>query len=70
MKIRGKIILVVLPLIITPILFAGLVSGLLARNGITGLATQFLRFKAEQVVSYANGQWRLLEENDLTNDPA
>jgi len=70
MKIRGKIILVVLPLIITPILFAGLVSGLLARNGITGLATQFLRFKAEQVVSYANGQWRLLEENGLTDDPA
>ncbi|MFP4552062.1 MAG: adenylate/guanylate cyclase domain-containing protein, partial [Spirochaetales bacterium] len=69
MKIRGKIILVVLPLIITPILFAGLLSGLLARNGITGLATHFLRFKVEQVVSYANGQWRLLEENDLTDDP-
>ncbi len=65
MSIRGKIILVVLPLIVTPLLLAGLIATLLARNGITGIATQFLQFKAEQVVTYANGQWGLLVENQL-----
>ena len=68
MKIRGKIVVVVLPLIITPILFAGLISSLLARNGITGVAAQFLQFKGEQISSYATGQWQLLEENQLTNE--
>ena len=67
MNIRGKIILVVLPLIVTPLLFAGLISTLLARNGITGVATQFLQFKAEQIATYANGQWRLLEQNQLAD---
>lgn len=65
MNIRGKIILVVLPLIVTPLLFAGLISTFLARNGITGIATQFLQFKAEQIETYANGQWQLLVQNGL-----
>ena len=69
MNIRGKIILVVLPLIVTPLLFAGLIATLLARNGITGVATQFLQFKAEQIATYANGQWQLLQENDLETQP-
>ncbi len=69
MKIRAKTILVVLPLIITPTLFTGMISTLLARNGITSIATQFLMFKTEQVVTYANGQWNLLRENDLHTIP-
>jgi class 3 adenylate cyclase/HAMP domain-containing protein len=56
-------IFVVLPLVIAPLFFAGLTSALLARNGITGVATQFLQFKAEQVATYAGGQWQLLVEN-------
>jgi len=70
MKIRGKIIVIVLPLLVTPLLFAGLISTLLARNGITGVATRFLQFKAEQIVTYAAGQWALLEENALEGQPA
>ena len=68
-NIRGKIILVVLPLIVTPLLFAGLMATLLARNGITGVATQFLQFKAEQIETYANGQWDLLVQNGLEGSP-
>lgn len=67
MKIRGKIVVVVLPLIVTPILFAGLISSLLARNGITTVAAQFLQFKAEQISAYAASQWTLLEENNLAD---
>ena len=69
MKIRGKIVVVVLPLVVTPILFAGLISSLLARDGITGVAAQFLQFKGEQISAYASGQWQLLEENNLTTSP-
>ena len=69
MSIRSKIILVVLPLIVTPLLFAGMIATLLARNGITGVATQFLQFKAEQIAVYADGQWELLRENQLQDRP-
>lgn len=69
MRIRAKMILIVLPLVVMPLLFAGMISVLLARNGITGVATRFLQFKAEQVATYAGGQWNLLVNNDLQNRP-
>ena len=69
MNIRSKIVLVVLPLIVTPLLFAGLISSLLSRNGITSVASQFLRFKAEELRSYADSQWSLLVENGLQDQP-
>ena len=68
MGIRPKIFMIVLPLIITPLVFTAIVSGLSARNGITTVATQFLQFKSEQLLSYANNQWRLLESNNLQDN--
>ena len=69
MKINIKISLIVLPLIIAPLLIAGSVAALAARNGITQVTTEFLRFKSEQLQSYAETQWNLLIENDLTGNP-
>ncbi|MBN1686486.1 MAG: adenylate/guanylate cyclase domain-containing protein, partial [Spirochaetales bacterium] len=68
MGIRSKIFMIVLPLIITPLVFTAIVSGLSARNGITTVATQFLQFKSEQLLSYANNQWQLLESNNLQDN--
>jgi class 3 adenylate cyclase/HAMP domain-containing protein len=68
-NIRWKIVLIVLPLLIAPLLLTGVVSVLSARNGITSVATGFLQFKAEQLVNYAEGQWNLLANNGLENDP-
>ena len=68
MRIRSKIILVVLPLIITPLVLLGIASFYAARNGITGVATEFLAFKAEQLATYAQGQWDLLVANGLESD--
>jgi adenylate cyclase len=65
LKIRAKIVLVVLPLIVASLVFAGLMSSQAARSGITGIATRFLNFKGEQLRQYAETQWTLLEENDL-----
>jgi adenylate cyclase len=61
--IRAKTVFVVLPLIIAPLILSGVVSTLSARNGITAVATSFLQFKAEQLVSYAQSQWNLLASN-------
>ncbi len=67
MKIRGKIIFVVLPLIVAPLLITGLVSSLAARNGITAVASEFLQFKLEGLIDYADSQWSLVMENDFSD---
>jgi adenylate cyclase len=64
-RIRAKIILVVLPLIVTPLVLIALASVFAARNGITQVATEFLRFKSDELATYAESQWALLEENGL-----
>jgi len=68
-RIRSKVILVVLPLVVTPLVLLGIASFYAARNGITGVATEFLAFKAEQLASYADSQWAVLEQNALADRP-
>jgi adenylate cyclase len=68
--IRTKIVLVVLPLILAPLILTGVISTLSARNGITSIAAGLLQFKAEQLVTYADGQWNLLNANGLEGNPA
>ncbi len=68
MSIRAKIVLIVLPLIIAPLLVTGYVSSLSARNGITRVATSLLRFKQEELLSYASSQWSLLVANGLAGN--
>ncbi len=70
MTIRTKIVLVVLPLITCPLVLTGIISTLSARNGITAVAAGLLQFKAEQLVTYAEGQWNLLTANGLESTPA
>ncbi len=69
MRIRSKLVLVVLPLIITPLLLVSLAASLAARNGITRVATEFLQFKADELANYAQSQWKLLSDNGLEDDP-
>jgi class 3 adenylate cyclase/HAMP domain-containing protein len=68
-RIRSKVILVVLPLIVAPLVLLGIASFYAARNGITGVATEFLAFKAEQLATYAESQWTVLEQNGLSSRP-
>jgi len=70
MSIRLKIILTVLPLIITTLLLTGVSSFFSASNGITGIAQEFLGFKAAELQKYAESQWLLLVENNLTERPS
>ena len=69
MTIRRKIILIVLPLLMTPLLMTVLVSSLSARNGISIIAAEFLRFKNDTVLNYARSQWDLLMNNGFDSDP-
>jgi len=49
-------------------LITGYVSSLSARNGITRVATSLLRFKQEELLSYASSQWSLLVSNNLVGN--
>jgi adenylate cyclase len=68
-RIRSKVIFVVLPLIVAPLVLFGIASFYAARNGITGVATEFLAFKAEQLAAYAESQWMVLDTNGLSDRP-
>ena len=48
----------------------GFVATYSARNSVTTVATRFLRFKAESIVDYVDGQWQLLVRNDFADKPA
>ena len=65
MNIRAKVVLLVFPLIVGPLLVTGYIAALSARNGITGIATSFLRFKIDDLENYANSQWALLVQNNM-----
>ena len=69
MSIRTKIILIVIPLILAPLLITGYVASLTARNGITRVVTSLLQFKEEELLSYAGSQWALLTDNGLAGNP-
>ena len=70
MSIRAKIVLIVLPLIITTLLLTGASSFFSATNAITGIAKEFLGFKAAEFQKYAESQWLLLVENNMTERPS
>jgi adenylate cyclase len=67
--IRLKIILIVVPLIIATLVLTGLSSFLSATNAITGIAKDFLGFKADELSNQAQSQWGLLVENNLSSKP-
>jgi class 3 adenylate cyclase/HAMP domain-containing protein len=68
MNIRAKTNFIVLPLIIAPLLLTAIFSSFSARDGITGVATEFLKFKTEQLRNYSDSQWALLVENRLSEN--
>ncbi|MBN1647891.1 MAG: adenylate/guanylate cyclase domain-containing protein [Spirochaetales bacterium] len=69
MRIQFKTILTVLPLILASLLVNSFVSYLFARNGITGLAIEYLDYKRDELEKYAKSQWDLLAENRLSENP-
>lgn len=68
MKIRSKIILITLPLIVTPLIITLILASLSARNGITFIANDFLKFKSEILLDYMDSQWNTLVNNNLSNE--
>ncbi len=68
-RIRAKIILVVLPLIVTPLCVIAIASIFTASAGVTGVESASLRFKAEELQKYAQSQWAILKENGLSGRP-
>ena len=65
MRIRSKIILITFPLIITPLILTMIISSLSARNSITMIANEFLKFKSRIYTEYMDSQWDILVSNSL-----
>jgi class 3 adenylate cyclase/HAMP domain-containing protein len=68
-SIRLKIILIVVPLIIATLALTALSSFFSATNAITGIAKDFLGFKADELSDQAQSQWGLLVTNNLSAEP-
>jgi class 3 adenylate cyclase/HAMP domain-containing protein len=60
---------VVLPLLTVAVIMVGVSSYLLAAASVNRLAVDFLNLMAEEVRNYADGQWNLLVDNNVTEDP-
>lgn len=67
MKIRTKVLMVVLPLFIFPLLLIGITSYLSARNGITKVAKEFLSYKATELYKYCSRQEDIITSTGLSN---
>jgi adenylate cyclase len=68
LSIKTKIILVVLPLLISSMVITATISSFSARSGITRIAISFMSFKSEELLNYADNQWNLLVANGLSED--
>jgi len=68
LNIRWKILLIVLPLLVTTLLISGLAAVFSAETGITKVAIDFLGFKAEELKKNADNQWSLLVTSNLTGN--
>jgi adenylate cyclase len=65
MKIRMKVLMVVLPLLVLPLLLIGVTSFLSARNGITKVAKEFLSYKAAELYKFCSRQEDIISETGL-----
>ncbi|KPJ89553.1 MAG: hypothetical protein AMS17_01580 [Spirochaetes bacterium DG_61] len=65
MKIRTKVLMVVLPLFIFPLLLVGITSFFSARSGITKVAKEFLSYKATELFKYCARQEDILFDTGL-----
>ncbi len=69
MSIRLKMILVVLPLLVVTLALAGISSYVVATGAVNRAIEELLAFKVSELEKYAESQWLLLVENDLTARP-
>lgn len=65
MKIRTKVLFVVLPLLIFPLILIGFTSFISAKNGITKVAKEFLSYKVAEMYKYCRRQEDIIVETGL-----
>jgi adenylate cyclase len=68
MKIRSKMTLVVLPILISTLVFSGAWAFFAATSGITRIANDLLILKVRNLREYAENQWSLLVDSENTTN--
>ncbi len=70
MRIAPRIVLLFLPVVVVPMAFQTLIATASAREGITAVASELLRFKTEELLRFADSQRGLLAANGLLGQAA
>lgn len=68
-KIAPRIVFLFLPVVLLPMAAQAYLAVGLAREGISSIAADHLRFKTEELLRFADSQTRLLEANGLSGSP-
>jgi class 3 adenylate cyclase/HAMP domain-containing protein len=68
MKIGTKVLMVVLPLFVFPLVLIGFTSYLSAKSGITKIAKEFLGYKLTEMFKYCRRQEDILTDTGLIDD--
>lgn len=68
MKIRTKVLMVILPILILPLILVGFTSYFSARQGITKVTREFLSYKVAEMYKYCRRQEDILIETGLAQE--
>jgi len=68
MKIRTKVLVVILPILILPLILVGFTSYFSARQGITKVTREFLSYKVAEMYKYCRRQEDILVETGLAEE--
>jgi adenylate cyclase len=68
MKIRSKMTLVVLPILVSTLVFSGAWAFFSATSGISSIANDLLILKVRNLREYAENQWSLLVDSESTGN--
>ncbi|MCK5154285.1 MAG: HD domain-containing protein [Spirochaetales bacterium] len=68
-SIKGKILLIIIPLLICSFTISSYISVISSRKNIFNISSQFMRYRMEQLNNYAASQWVNLQKSGFSNNP-
>lgn len=67
--IKGKIILIIIPLLVCSFTISAYISVISSRQNLFDISSRFMRYKIEQLQNYATSQWVSLQKSGFIDDP-
>ena len=67
--IKGKIILIIIPLLVCSFTISAYISVISSRQNLFAISSQFMIYKMEELQNYTTSQWVNLQKSGFTDDP-